>query len=298
MGRPDRGSFIARPDANDTTRSETRILEQIPAPPFWGVREPTDFSASDIWPHLDLKTLFRLHWGGKGVKDEAWEELLENEFLPRLRRMQEEVEQTGWMQPRARYGYFPANSEGNDLIIFDPERPERELTRFTFPRQPARERLCLADYFLPLDSGRKDVAAFQIVTMGAVARRVHRYAAGEERVQRELLRPRPERAKRRGSGRVRCTSECAASWVSGPRPASATRGATRPVPDLEQHALVDQLLDVGSIGVEVTERLPVRPGADDGRNRHPPPGRQVLRPAENRRRGLNLRTVMPVRRAC
>ena len=48
--------------------------------------------------------------------------MLETEFYPRLRRMQEEVEQTGWMRRASRYGYFPANSEGNDLIVFDPER--------------------------------------------------------------------------------------------------------------------------------------------------------------------------------
>ena len=127
-------------------------------PPFWGVVEPDDFTLADVWPHLDLKTLFRLHWGGKGVKDEAWETLQNEEFLPRLKAMQADAEATGWLEPRVRYGYFPVNREGNDLIFFDPQDPERELGRMTFPRQPARERLCLADYFAPARNGERDTA--------------------------------------------------------------------------------------------------------------------------------------------
>ena len=135
----------------------------------------------DVWPHLDLKTLFRLHWGGKGLKDEAWTAIERDEFLPRLARMQRDAIAVGWLQPRVRYGYFPANRDGNDLVVFSPDEEERELARFTFPRQPRRDRLCLADYYLPLSSGRRDVAVFQIVTVGPQA--THRtealQAAGE-----------------------------------------------------------------------------------------------------------------------
>jgi 5-methyltetrahydrofolate--homocysteine methyltransferase len=100
---------------------------------------------SDVWAHLDLKTLFRLHWGGKGVKDEAWEELQRDDFLPRLARMQREAVEQGWLQPRVRYGYFPANRDGNDLVVFSPDEAEREIARFTFPRQPRRDRRCRQD---------------------------------------------------------------------------------------------------------------------------------------------------------
>ena len=57
----------------------------------------------DVWPHLDLKTLFRLHWGGKGLKDEAWTAIERDEFLPRLARMQRDAIAVGWLQPRVRY---------------------------------------------------------------------------------------------------------------------------------------------------------------------------------------------------
>jgi 5-methyltetrahydrofolate--homocysteine methyltransferase len=258
MNRPDRGSFIARPDANDTTRSDTAVLDQIPAPPFWGVQEPTDFTVRDIWPHLDLKTLFRLHWGGKGVKDEAWADLLENEFNPRLQRMQEEVERTHWMKPRVRYGYFPANSEGNDLIVYDPVDQDRELTRFVFPRQPARERLCLADYFLPVSTGRKDVVAFQIVTMGAVADAYTdelqaKAEYSESYFAHGLSVQSTEGLAEYMHQRVRC--ELGIGEETGKRYSWGYPAC----PDLSQHALVDQLLDVKSIGVEVTNGFQFNP---------------------------------------
>jgi 5-methyltetrahydrofolate--homocysteine methyltransferase len=66
------------------------------------------------------------------------------------------------------YGYFPCQSSGNQVIVYDPAEPEarREITRFTFPRQPDREYLCLADYFAAVDSGRIDVIGLQCVTVG------------------------------------------------------------------------------------------------------------------------------------
>ena len=60
MNKPSRESFISPADANDTERSAIRLVEPQ-TPPFWGVREMTDFTLEDVWPHLDTKTLFRLH---------------------------------------------------------------------------------------------------------------------------------------------------------------------------------------------------------------------------------------------
>ena len=71
-----------------------------------------------------------------------------------------------YLRPRARLGYFPCNAEGNELIIFDPADGERELERLVFPRQPRHDRICLADFFRPLESGERDVVALQGVTVG------------------------------------------------------------------------------------------------------------------------------------
>ncbi len=71
-----------------------------------------------------------------------------------------------YLHPRARLGYFPCDADGNELVVFDPEDPERELERLVFPRQPKHDRICLADFFRPLDSGERDVVALQGVTVG------------------------------------------------------------------------------------------------------------------------------------
>jgi 5-methyltetrahydrofolate--homocysteine methyltransferase len=111
--------------------------------------------------------LFKLHWGGRGVKGEEWRKLLQEDFQPRLERMWRE--QT-YLHPRALLGYFPCNSDGNELIVWDPEAPgERELERLVFPRQPKHDRICLADFYRPVSgpgSGQVDVVAIQAVTAG------------------------------------------------------------------------------------------------------------------------------------
>jgi 5-methyltetrahydrofolate--homocysteine methyltransferase len=155
------------PVTDDSVRSAVATDTPIPSPPFWGVRElPIDLD--EVYPYLDRHVLFKLHWGGRGVKGEAWRELVEgtpeNEgFAPRLERMWREQD---YLHPRARRGYFPCNSEGNELIVFDPEDPERELERLVFPRQPKHDRICLADFYRPLASGERDVVALQGVTVG------------------------------------------------------------------------------------------------------------------------------------
>src|SRR5260370_7107381 len=95
--------------------------------------------------------------------------------------MLREARQQRYLQPRVVYGYFPCQSDGNELIIYDPQAhaeansKQREIARFHFPRQDQHERLCLADYFASVKSGKVDVVAFQVVTMGqAASEAVHR----------------------------------------------------------------------------------------------------------------------------
>ncbi|MEP7345913.1 MAG: vitamin B12 dependent-methionine synthase activation domain-containing protein, partial [Gemmatimonadaceae bacterium] len=81
----------------------------------------------------------------------------------------------GWIVPQAVYGYFPVQSKGNDLIVYDPSAYEsdggalREIATFHFPRQEGRDRLCLADYFRSVESDVVDVLALQVVTVGDAA---------------------------------------------------------------------------------------------------------------------------------
>jgi len=249
--RPGREAFSVPAAAASEERSATPVVSP-PVPPFWGVREMSDVTLRAVWPHLDTKTLFRLHWGGKGVRDEAWDDLREGDFEPRLARMERETERDGWLQPRVRYGYFPANAEGNAVVIYAPEDPDREIARFTFPRQPARERLCLADYYVPVGQGVKDVAVFQIVTVGE---RATRHAEelqlhgeySEAFFSHGLSVQSAEGLAEMAHQRIR--AELGMAEDQGKRYSWGYPSC----PDLAQHVIVDQLLDIGEIGVRLTE---------------------------------------------
>jgi 5-methyltetrahydrofolate--homocysteine methyltransferase len=164
-----------RPQATDddapavtdaSVRSAAGTDNPIPEPPYWGVRE-LEVPLDEVYRHLDTHVLFKLHWGGRGVKGEEWARLVREDFQPRLERMWRE--QT-YLHPRALLGYFPCNADGNDLIVWDPDEFDpahpRELQRLVFPRQPRHERICLADFYRPLSSGEVDVVALQAVTAG------------------------------------------------------------------------------------------------------------------------------------
>src|SRR5690348_1708682 len=150
-------------------RPSTSIQRDIPVPepPFWGPRLLERIGIEDVAACMDLNTLYRLHWGGKAHGAE-FTRLVEQDFRPRLERMLLEARQQRYLQPKAVYGYFPCQSSGNELIIYDPQafaadkNDKREITRFRFPRQSQRERLCLADYFASLESGQIDVVALQV----------------------------------------------------------------------------------------------------------------------------------------
>ncbi len=144
----------------------------IPVPPSYGVRVLGEMPLNLVLERLDRDELYRLSWGAKNAHGEEWERL-KREFSSRLQAMKREALRDPWLRPQGVYGYFPAQSAGDDLIVYDPasakEKTPRELVRFSFPRQPEQDRLCLADYFAPVDSGMMDLAVFQVVTVGREA---------------------------------------------------------------------------------------------------------------------------------
>jgi len=156
----------------------------VPAPPFWGARvtPSSEIPFDGMYAGMDLKTLYRLHWGG-GTRSKAgsgdaaaFEKLVRDDFEPRRARLQREAREKGWLRPIASYGYFPCQSDGQDLIVYEPgafsagslvaRGKIEEVVRFTFPRQAEREGLCLSDYFQPVSGSRFDVVAFQLVSVG------------------------------------------------------------------------------------------------------------------------------------
>jgi 5-methyltetrahydrofolate--homocysteine methyltransferase len=156
-------------------KSDVTQDHPVPAPPFWGTRVLEDIPLDEVFDVLDLDELFRLQWGGRGSGPE-FQKAVREEFQPTLERLKQEARDDGWIKPRAVYGYFPAQSMGNELVIHDPAAYAKdgtltEISRFHFPRQDGRERLCIADYFRPSTSGEVDVVALQVVTVGDAATR-------------------------------------------------------------------------------------------------------------------------------
>jgi 5-methyltetrahydrofolate--homocysteine methyltransferase len=168
LGKEDRGG------TTDTQRSAVSATHAIPAPPAWGVRVLRDIPLDEVLELLDLDELYRLQWGGRG-SGEAYNASVRDVFAPTLARLREDARSKGWLRPQAVYGYFPVQSQGNQVVVFDPAAlssdggARREIARFTFPRQEGRDRLCLADYFRSVDSGDVDVLPIQLVSVGDAA---------------------------------------------------------------------------------------------------------------------------------
>ncbi|HJQ13654.1 MAG TPA: methionine synthase [Anaerolineales bacterium] len=143
--------------------------EPVQHPLKWGQRVVKDMPLEIVLKHLSLNELYRLSWGAKNTHGAEWEKL-KAEFDERLQKMTKEALRYKWLKPQGVYGLFPCQSEGDDLIIYHPDTVNSaspdEMTRFSFPRQPYDDHLALSDYFAPVDSGKLDVVAFQVVTVG------------------------------------------------------------------------------------------------------------------------------------
>jgi 5-methyltetrahydrofolate--homocysteine methyltransferase len=149
-------------------RSNVRVDVPVPEPPFWGSRVVKGIGVPEIARYLNKTTLFRKQWQyvrKRSQSPEEYREFLDQKVEPILRSLLDRSIAEQLLTPAVVYGYFPAQSTGNDLIVYRPGTSE-EWVRFTFPRQARDRRLCLADFFRPVESGQMDVVAFHLVTMG------------------------------------------------------------------------------------------------------------------------------------
>jgi 5-methyltetrahydrofolate--homocysteine methyltransferase len=151
-------------------RSEIGPAPNIPTPPFWGTRAVLNIPLDSVFPYIHKPELFRLNWGAKNIHGAEWEEL-QAKYERRLLEMKKAAIEEGTLKPQAVYGYFPAQADGDAVVIYDPDCYEdhgqlQEIARFNFPRQPFGDFLCLADYFAPVGSDQVDVCPLQVVTVG------------------------------------------------------------------------------------------------------------------------------------
>jgi len=164
----------------------------IPDPPFWGVRVRTDYDLREIFQYVNDTALFKNQWQLKTASQEDYARLVEEKYRPIKKKLESEVLASGFFEPRVVYGYFAAQSEGNDVIVYAAEDlnhggdrgtrgkaevtghgsqvtgedAKREVLRFTFPRQKEGRKLAIADFFSPKSSGKMDVLGLSLVTIG------------------------------------------------------------------------------------------------------------------------------------
>jgi 5-methyltetrahydrofolate--homocysteine methyltransferase len=266
-------------------RSDVATDNEIPNPPFLGVRVVKGILLRDYSNFLDERATFMGQWGLKPSRADdgaSYEELVETEGRPRLRAWLDRIQSEGWLEAAVVYGYFPAVSEGDDLVILHhgPENstdggsggvPGTERLRFKFPRQGRDRHLCLSDFVASRESGKVDVVPFQLVTMGArVSDEANKlYAAYEYRDYLEI----------HGLS-VQLTEALAEFWhtrireelgFSAEDPAEIEghfkldyRGARYSFgypacPDLEDRSKLVELLKPEAIGVTLSEELQLHP---------------------------------------
>ena len=150
----------------------------IPGPPFWGVRVKKDYDVRELFPYINETALFKNQWQLKTASQADYLRLVDEKFRPILHTLEDEVAASGLFEPKVVYGYFPAQADGNDVVVYQVPSPEsrvpsatsaHELLRFTFPRQREGRRLSIADFFAPKSSGKMDVIGLSLVTIGPKA---------------------------------------------------------------------------------------------------------------------------------
>jgi 5-methyltetrahydrofolate--homocysteine methyltransferase len=264
------------PEADDSgVRSDVATDVPVPTPPFWGSRVVKGIALADYAAYLDERATFLGQWGLKPSRGDGpgYEELVASEGRPRLRMWLDRIHTEGLMEAAVVYGYFPCVSEGNDLVILhhEGELEGTERARLSFPRQRRDRRLCLADFFAPKDSGRTDVVALQLVTMGSkVARRTAELYA--ENAYRDYLELHglsvqlTEALAEAWHARVReelgfgaeDDPDLAAIFRQGYRGSRYSFGYPA-CPNLEDRRVLVGLLDPSRIGVELSEELQLHP---------------------------------------
>jgi 5-methyltetrahydrofolate--homocysteine methyltransferase len=255
------GKDISVGDAGGV-RSDVAPNNPLPSPPFWGTRVIRDVPLDEVFELLDLDELYRLQWGGRG-SGEQYKSAVKDEFEPALERLKRDAKKNGWIKPEVVYGYFPAQSQGNDVIVYDPAAYSsdgaslREIARFHFPRMVGRERLCLADYVRSVESGDVDVLPLQVVTVGKEATKRFADLQGRNEYTEAFY----------SHGLSVEAAEALAEWthrrikrelaVPGGKRYSWGYGAC---PDLDDHAIVFKLLPAAeSLGMELTEAFQLLP---------------------------------------
>ena len=262
------------PAAENTTRSDVALDATVFQPPFLGARVAKGIELDAIAGYINETALFRNQWQFRPEKHDGKPES-DGEFKSRLRPVLREqlaiAHAQGMLVPAAVWGYFPVNSEGNDLVVWTDDLRTTERVRFTFPRQRADRHLCIADFFRSVESGDADYVAFHVVTMGSRATEQERELFDANRYREYLLAhglavEMTEALAEYWHRRIR--EEWGFADEDGPTLQGLFRQQHRggryswgypACPELEDQAKLDELLDLASIGIHLSEEFQLDP---------------------------------------
>ncbi len=261
---------VVDPSTLPSRSPEAEIDNEVFSPPFLGSRVERGIALDEIAAYINETALFRNQWQFRPEKGESDADF-KTRIRPILREQLGEAKRTGVLIPQVAYGYYAANADGNDVVLFTDDTRTSELTRFSFPRQSVEPYLCIADFFRPIDSGDADYAAFHVVTMGSRVSEETAKLFAANRYQDYLVL--------HGLG-VEMAEALAEYWhhrirtewgfvdQDGPTLTGLFRQQYRggryswgypACPDLEDNDRVAKLLDVSRIGVEVAEGFQYHP---------------------------------------
>nr|WP_151736295.1 methionine synthase [Paenibacillus tengchongensis] len=156
------------PELTRAVRSNISPDAPVFTPPDLERHVLRNYPLGHIVPYVNMQMLLGHHLGVRG----SVESLLASgdQRTLELKETVDDILQQGMLEgtikPQAMYRFFPAQSRGNDILIYNPQDVSEVLHTFTFPRQKVEPYLCLADFLKPADSGIMDYVGFLVVTAG------------------------------------------------------------------------------------------------------------------------------------
>ena len=200
------------------TRRSPKVRTAIPIPPApYLVRKARSLAhLAELWSYINPYMLYGRHLGYQGnfEKGLAEHDAKAVELFHLMEGLKREA--AGFLSPKAVWQFFEAERDGNSIHLFAPAAAS-PIHTFRFGRQRREDGLCLSDYILDPDDGRRDHLAMFVVTAGLASasapRSGSRRASSSRRTPFRRWPSRPPRARRNG-----CTGASARIGASPIRP--------------------------------------------------------------------------------
>ncbi len=162
-----------KPKSTSTSRSDSvELLSEVPQAPNFERHVLKNINLDEVWGFLNPTMLYGKHMGLKGRVSQRLKE--GDEKATKLKELFEELKadcRQDLMKAHAVWQFFPAESEGNRLSLFQHDN-SKVITTFEFPRQARGQKLCLADYLRQKGSSDRDSICLFAVTAGEEIRKL------------------------------------------------------------------------------------------------------------------------------